>query len=51
MRDANGRFSRMKIMAAAIRRPGSILPELLKLDKRCKDASQALGDFIVDASF
>jgi adenosylhomocysteine nucleosidase len=51
MRDANGRFSRMKIMAAAIRRPGSILPELLKLDKRCKDASQALGDFIVNASF
>jgi adenosylhomocysteine nucleosidase len=51
MRDADGRFSRMKIMAAALRRPGSVLPELLKLNKRCKDASHALGDFIVDASF
>ena len=51
MRDADGRFSRTRIMAAALRRPGSVLPELLKLSKRCKDASQALGDFLVDASF
>ena len=51
MRDADGRFSRTRIMAAALRRPGSVLPELLKLNKRCKDASQALGDFLVDASF
>ena len=51
MRDANGRFSRMKILAAALRRPGSVVPGLLKLNKRCQDASQALGDFIVDASF
>ena len=51
MRDADGRFSRTRIMAAALRRPGSVLPELLKLNKRCKDASQALGNFLVDASF
>ena len=51
VRDADGRFSRARILAAALRRPGSVLPELLKLNKRCKDASQALGDFIVDASF
>ena len=51
MRDADGRFSRTRIMAAALRRPGSVLPELLKLNKRFKDASQALGDFLVDASF
>jgi adenosylhomocysteine nucleosidase len=51
MRDAEGRFSRARIMAAALRRPGSVLPELLKLNKRCKDASQALGNFLVDASF
>jgi len=51
MRDADGRFSRTRIMAAALRRPGSVLPELLKLNKRCKDASRALGDFLVDASF
>jgi adenosylhomocysteine nucleosidase len=51
MRDAEGRFSRSKILAAALGRPGSVLPELLKLNKRCKDASQALGDFLVDACF
>ena len=51
LRGADGRFSRTRIMAAALRRPGSVLPELLKLNKRCKDASQALGDFLVDASF
>lgn len=51
MRGADGRFSRSKIMAAALRRPGSVFPELLKLNKRCKDASQALGDFLVDARF
>jgi adenosylhomocysteine nucleosidase len=51
MRDADGRFSRIKILTAALRRPGSVLPGLVKLNKRCKDASQALGDFIVNASF
>ncbi len=51
MRDANGRFSRAKILSAAMRRPGVVFPELLKLNKRCRDASQALGNFIVDTSF
>jgi adenosylhomocysteine nucleosidase len=51
MRDVDGRFSRIKILTAALRRPGSVVPGLLRLNKRCKDASQALGDFIVDASF
>jgi adenosylhomocysteine nucleosidase len=51
LRDAEGRFSRTRIAAAALRRPGSVLPELIKLNKRCGRASQALGDFLVDASF
>jgi adenosylhomocysteine nucleosidase len=51
MRDAEGRFSRIKILTAALRRPGSVVPGLVKLNKRCKDASRALGDFIVNASF
>jgi adenosylhomocysteine nucleosidase len=51
MRDADGRFSRIKILTAALRRPGSVLPGLLKLNKRSQDASRALGDFIVNASF
>ncbi len=52
MRDADGRFSRTKIAAAALRRPGSVFPELIKLNKRCAErASQALGDFLADARF
>jgi adenosylhomocysteine nucleosidase len=51
MRSADGRFSRAKILAAAVRRPGVVLPELMKLNKRTKRASQALGDFLADARF
>jgi adenosylhomocysteine nucleosidase len=50
MRDAEGRFSRSKIVAAALRKP-MVFPELLKFNKRCKDAAQALGDFIADTRF
>jgi nucleoside phosphorylase len=50
MRDPNGRFSRSKILAAAFRRP-AVFPKLLRLNKRCKDASYALGDFIADTRF
>jgi len=48
MRDAAGRFNRAKIITAALRRPGVVFPELLKLNKRCKSAAKALGDFIAD---
>ncbi len=51
MRDRNGRFDRVRIMTAALRRPGVVLPGLLKLNRRTKSAAQALGDFIVDARF
>jgi nucleoside phosphorylase len=46
-----GRFSRGKIIAAALRNPATVFPELLKLNKRTKRASQALGDFLADARF
>jgi hypothetical protein len=48
MRDPAGRFDRAKIIGAALRRPGVIFPELLKLNKRCKSAAKALGEFIAD---
>ena len=51
MRSPDGRFSRGKIMAAARRRPLSMVPELLKLNKRTKRAAQALGDFLADSQF
>jgi adenosylhomocysteine nucleosidase len=50
MRDPGGRFSRSKILAAALRHP-AVFPKLLQLNKRSKDASQALGDFIADTRF
>ena len=50
MRDDNGRFSRTKIVAAALRRP-SVFPKLIELNKRCKRAAEALGDFIADTRF
>ena len=49
MRDDAGRFDRTKIIAAALRRPGVIFPELLKLNKRCKSAAKVLGEFIADS--
>ncbi len=50
MRDANGRFSRSKIIFAALRRP-AVFPKLLNFNTRCKHAAQALGDFIADTRF
>jgi adenosylhomocysteine nucleosidase len=48
LRDADGRFDRAKIITAALRRPGVVFPELLRLNKRCKSAAKALGEFIAD---
>lgn len=50
LRDPEGRFSRPKILAAALRRP-SAFPALLNLNQRCKQASQALGDFLAGTRF
>jgi len=49
MRDADGRFDRARIIMAALRSPGVIFPELVKLNKRCKSAAKALGEFIADS--
>jgi adenosylhomocysteine nucleosidase len=51
MRSEDGHFSRTKILAAALRKPLTVFPELMKLDKRTKRAAQALGDFLADARF
>ncbi len=50
MRGEDGRFSRPKILAAALRTPTAI-PELMKLNKRTKRAAQTLGDFLADSRF
>ena len=51
MRSEDGRFSRSKIIAAALRSPATVVPELIKLNKRTKRAARALGDFLADARF
>jgi adenosylhomocysteine nucleosidase len=51
MRSADGRFSRAKIILAALLRPATVIPELIKLKKTTKRAAQALGDFLADARF
>jgi len=51
MRDAGGRFSRARIIAAACRKPGVVFPELFRMNQRTKSASRALGDFIADCRF
>ena len=50
-RSRDGHFSTARILAAAIRKPATIFPELIKLNKTTKRASVALGDFLADARF
>jgi adenosylhomocysteine nucleosidase len=44
-RDAEGRFSRRKIALAALSRPFTRVPALLRLDRNLKIAAQSLGDY------
>ena len=51
VRDREGRFSRTKVLALAMRNPFKLIPELIELDRRCSSAALALGDFIADCKF
>jgi nucleoside phosphorylase len=51
MRSLDGRFSRVRILGAALRRPLAVFPELIKLNRRTKRAARALGDFLADSRF
>jgi adenosylhomocysteine nucleosidase len=48
MRDAAGRFSRARIAAAALVRPWSGIPGLLRLGRGCRKASGSIGDFFAN---
>ena len=50
-RRADGRFSTPRILAAAIRRPITVAPELFELRRRSATAARSLGEFIADCSF
>jgi hypothetical protein len=49
-RDAEGRFSRMRIAAAAVMQPSRI-PRLRKFDAQCRLASTSLGGFLANCRF
>jgi len=51
MRDEVGRFSRSRIVVAALRNPLQLFPQLMRLDRNCKSASNALGDFLAHCRF
>ena len=44
-RDAEGRFSRSRIALAAVGRPFTAVPALLRLDRNCRRAAESLGNF------
>ncbi|MCP6756213.1 hypothetical protein NL533_31800, partial [Klebsiella pneumoniae] len=50
-RNDEGRFSRSRIVAAALRRPWSRVPGLMQLDRHSKMAAESLGEFLVDCRF
>jgi adenosylhomocysteine nucleosidase len=49
-RDAEGRFSRIRIALAAMARPFSVMPGLLRLDQNCRAAAERLGEFFADCT-
>lgn len=51
MRGADGRISRGRIIFAALRRPFTAIPALLKLERDTRMAAQTLGDFLADCEF
>ncbi|MEO7651254.1 MAG: hypothetical protein ABIZ80_12370 [Bryobacteraceae bacterium] len=51
VRLADGRFSMPLILAAAMRRPFTVLPELLRLRSRSVAAAASLGEFIANCRF
>ena len=51
LRDPEGRFSRLRIVAAAAARPLSGVPELFRLQRRGAECSRALGRFLAECRF
>lgn len=51
MRDPEGRFDKARIVLAALRKPWSRLPGLIRLDRNCRLAEQRLGEFFANCKF
>ena len=51
LRDAEGRIHRGLVLRAALGSPRRAVPELVRLASRCRQASEALGEFLVQYRF
>jgi adenosylhomocysteine nucleosidase len=51
VRDAEGRIRRDRIVASAMRRPLAHVPELIRLAKRSRRASEQLGEYLASCRF
>jgi adenosylhomocysteine nucleosidase len=51
MRTPDGRFSRARILRAALLRPRRGLPGLMRLRRQSREAALALGEFLADCRF
>lgn len=47
-RDPDGRFEKTRIALAALARPLTVLPGLMRLDRHCRQASERLGEFFAN---
>jgi adenosylhomocysteine nucleosidase len=47
-RDADGRFERTRIALAALGRPFTVLPRLVRLDRDCRRAAERVGEFLAN---
>lgn len=47
-RDADGRFERTRIALAALGRPFTVLPRLVRMDRDCRRAAERLGEFLAN---
>jgi len=50
-RDDRGSFSRGRIALAALVRPFTVLPGLLRLERNCRLAAEKLGEFFANSEF
>lgn len=50
-RDDDGRFQLTRIAIAGLMRPFSALPELMRLDRQSRIASEKLGEFLANCKF
>jgi nucleoside phosphorylase len=51
MRNSDGHFSKLRIVAAALRRPAELGPELIRLGRKSREAAVVLGDFLASCEF